>query len=522
MTLGVSRRPSCVPSWLALVLPLFGAACVGPPARDFVTTNGATLAISHVRVIDGTGVPGSNDQTVVVRDGTIQSAGSAAAISVPANAEVIDGRGRTLIPGLVGMHEHLFYQIEPPGAGTKAVPAQEAFARLYLASGVTTIRTAGTLDFKGDLRLKRDVDSGRLPGPEVRVTGPYLYAQPGPPDPDRIAREVDSQADRGATSFKAYTTLRPSELEAAIRAAHARGLRITGHLCAVGYREAAAMGIDNLEHGLALDTEFFSDKAPGVCPDQSASVSELARTDVLTDMAVQRTIAELIGHGVAITSTLAVFETLTGDESAMDPRTALVLAPGLRRQYEAARAGWTRRDDARARMWAAALTREMQFERAFVKGGGLLLAGVDPTGWGGVVAGFGDQRELELLVEAGLTPEEAIRVATSNGADFLYAGTRIGTIAPGYQADLVLVRGNPSIDISDVRNVEIVFRNGVGYDPSALVASTQGTVGAFDLRRVLRSPLHLLAIAIALHLVAKNVLRLVRRRRQVRPAVASF
>jgi imidazolonepropionase-like amidohydrolase len=520
MTLGARwffRRPS----WLALVLPLLSAACGGPAARDFVTTNARTVAIPHVRVIDGTGAPGKDDQTVVVRDGTIQASGSAAAVAVPSEASVIDGRGRTLIPGLVGMHEHLFYQIEPPGGGTKAVPAQEAFARLYLAAGVTTIRTAGTLDFNGDLRLKRDIESGRVAGPDVNVTGPYLYAQPGPPDPDRIAREVESQADRGATSFKAYTTLRPSELEAAIRAAHARGLRVTGHLCAVGYREAAAMGIDNVEHGLAVDTEFFSGRQPGVCPDQGASVDELARTDVLTDMAVQRTIADLINHGVAVTSTLAVFETVTGDQSALDPRMAAVLAPGLRDQYEATRARWTERHDALTRMWAAMLTREMQFERAFLKGGGLLLAGVDPTGWGGVVAGFGDQRELELLVEAGLTPEEAIRVASSNGAELLSAGGRIGTIAPGYQADLVLVRGNPSVSISDVRNVEMVFRKGIGYDPSALIASTQGTVGAFDLRRILHSPLHLLAIAIALHLIAKNVRRLIRRRRRVQPAVAS-
>jgi imidazolonepropionase-like amidohydrolase len=486
------------------------SACSEPPALRFISTAAPTTAITHVRVIDGSGGPGADDQTLIIQDGRIRIVGRAASVAVPAGAQVIDGHGRTVIPGLVGMHEHLFYENE---GGVH--PADAAFARLYLASGVTTIRTAGSVDFDADLRLKRHVDSGGLPGPKIHLTGEYLTTQAGPADPERIAREVASQVDRGATSFKAYTSLRSSELKAAIQAAHQRGLRITGHLCAVGFREAADLGIDNLEHGLAVDTEFFSNKQPDVCPNPGASVSELARLDMVTDAAVRHTIADLVRHGVAVTSTLAVFETLTGRPSAFDPRTPGVLAFGPRRAYDAALAGWSDQDSPRARMWSAMLTREMEFEKAFVAAGGRLMAGVDPTGWGGVVAGFGDQRELELLVEAGMTPETAIRVATSNGAYFLYEGDHVGTIAAGFQADLVLLRGNPSARISDVRNVEVVFKDGVGYDPEALIAATQGSVGRYvdDARRIFRWPYNVFITAIVLTLAVRVVMRRLGRRR---------
>jgi imidazolonepropionase-like amidohydrolase len=501
---------------------LLTTACAGSDSRAFVSSNAPITAITHVRVIDGTGAPGKDDQTVVIEDGRIREIASAGSVQVPPNAKVIDGHGRTLIPGLVGMHEHLFYQMDAPSSGQMAFAAQEPFAKLYLASGVTTIRTAGTVDFAGDLRIKEQIDAGRVPGPKIHLTGPYLNAMSAAPDPEGIAREVGAQADRGATSFKAYTSLRSSELQAAIQAAHMRGLRITGHLCAVGFLEAASMGIDNLEHGLPFDTELYSQKQPDNCPDQGEVMSELAWRDVATDSDIHRTIAGLVRRGVAVTSTLAVLESFTGRESALDLRMPSVLAPRLRRTYDSAHAEWGDPASPRSRMWSAMLTKEMQFERLFVIAGGRLLAGVDPTGWGGIVAGYGDQRELELLVEAGLTPETAIRIATVNGADFLYEGDHIGSIARGIQADLVLVRGNPSVRIADVRNVDLVFKDGVAYDPAALVAAVQGTVGRYDiLWRLLRWPFNIILLGLVMLLVARVTVDLRRRRRAMTPVLAS-
>jgi hypothetical protein len=272
------------------------------------------------------------------------------------------------------------------------------------------------------------------------------------------------------------------------------------------------MGIDNLEHGLPVNSDFHPGKQTDECPDQGTLVQQVARIDIATDARVQQLVGDLVRHGVALTSTLAVFETFTADASTLDPRTPAVLASRLLPQYEEQRARWSERRDGWPRVWSAALTREMKFERMFAAAGGRLMAGVDPTGWGGIVAGFGNHRELELLVEAGFTPEMAIRVASGNGAAFLRQDDTIGRIAAGYQADLVLVRGDPAKNMSDVRNVELVFKKGVGYDAAALIAATEGTVGRYDVRHTFRWPFNALILGVLSLLIVRVAVRRLRRR----------
>ena len=505
----MSVRPAAAAAALLIV-----TGCSEPSAKAFVTTAAPVFAIAHVRVIDGNGAPARDDQTVVVRDGRIEAVGAAASTAIPAAARVLDGRGRTVIPGLVAMHEHLFY-----GLNDRLFPAAAAFARLYLASGVTTIRTAGAIDVSEDLRIKQAIDDGRVPGPKIHITSPYF----GEMDPASVPGLVASLADRGVTSFKAYTSMRGPELKALIDAAHARGLRVTGHLCAVGFRDAAAMGIDNLEHGLFVDSEFYHAKEPDVCPDQGQVQNELTWIDPATDADIHRLVQDLVRHGVAITSTLAVLQSMTGDPDVYDPRMPAVLTPRLRRIYDKELPG---ESDRSVRGWAkimsTLLSHEMKFERMFVAADGRLMAGSDPTGWGGIVAGFADQRELELLVEAGFKPEAAIRIATSNGADFLNETGLIGTIDAGRQADLVLVRGNPAVRISDVRNIETVFKDGVGYDSEALIAASAGTVGEFTFRIFLRFPYNLvyLVVTALIALRTRRIARWWQARNATRSAVA--
>jgi imidazolonepropionase-like amidohydrolase len=495
---------ACV--WLAATLI---PACSGGNPGQFVRPMAPVVALAHVRVIDGSGGPGKDDQTVIIERGRIFAIGGATAVHAPASAQTLDLHGRTVFPGLVGLHEHLFYELEPGGT-TSDVLAQRTFARLYLASGVTTIRTAGTLDLDGDARLKRQIDAGQEAGPKIHLTGRYLQGTTAGPDPDDIAKQVGMDADRGATSFKAYTTLRASELKAAIDAAHARGLTITGHLCAVGFREAAGLGIDNLEHGIAVDSEFYREKRPDECPDQGKVLGALLRM-APGDAQIRQTIDVLVRDGVAVTSTLAVLESYAIDESDIDPRIPVLISARLRGTFQAAR-DWRkdRKATGNAWWWSDVLRQEMAFERAFVGAGGTLLAGADPTGWGGIVAGYGDQRGLELLVSAGFTPEQAIAIATSNGARFLGDRT-VRSIAEGLQADLVVVRGNPSRHISDVRNVELVFKDGVAYDPDALVAAAAGTLGEFTLERLFRWPFFV-GLALVVLLVVRRVRRTARRR----------
>jgi imidazolonepropionase-like amidohydrolase len=488
---------------------LAAVACGGKPAVKYTTPTAPVTALTHVRVIDGTGRPPRDDQTLVIQDRRIAAIGRSGAVEIPRGALTRDLTGRTALPGLVGMHEHLFYQIERPGSAPLVTTAPEAFAKLYLAAGVTTIRTAGTADFAGDLRIKRQIDADAAPGPAVDVTGPYLNAVGDSPSPEAIAREVESAADQGATSFNAYTTLRSAELKAAIGAAHKHGLRITGHLCAVGYREAAALGIDNIEHGIIFDTDLYPRKQPDQCPNQRDLFGDVTHLSV-TDAAVQRTIGDLVRHGVAITSTLALIESYTGRDKVIDPRIPDLLASRLREPYRAGLKRWSNPNDNGAQTWGRLLHLEMEFERAFVAAGGRLMAGVDPTGWGGTIAGSGDQRELELLVEAGFSPEAAIKVATLNGAGFLHQHDA-GTIDRGQRADLVIVRGNPSTHIGDVRNVEMVMKEGVGYDPAALTDRAAGSIGAYDFGLLLRWPANAI-MGVLLLILAMQIRRMGRGR----------
>jgi imidazolonepropionase-like amidohydrolase len=451
---------------------------------SFVKVKAPVIALEHVRVIDGTGAAPAENQTVILDGGRVRAVGSSANTPGPAGATVLDLAGYTVIPGLVGMHDHMFYPSPRTGRGVPPVYTELAFSapRLYLAGGVTSLRTTGSIEPYTDLAVKKLIDSGVAPGPKIHVTGPYLEG-PGAytpnmhelTGPDDARKTVEYWADEGATSFKAYMHITRAELSAAIDAAHKRGLKVTGHLCSIGFREAAALGIDDLEHGLLVDTEFMPGKAPDVCPPRPQNDKALIALD-LESQPAQDMIRDLVAHHVAVTSTLPVMETFVGPRPPLETRVLDALAPDWRSDYLATRARLSN-FDAASSPDATLLKKEMQFEHDFAKAGGLLLAGLDPTGYGGVLPGFGDQREVELLVEAGFTPIEAIHVATANGAGFLDELDSIGTIAPGKSADMAVIHGNPASDINDIEKVEIVFKDGVGYDSAKLIESVRGQVG---------------------------------------------
>jgi imidazolonepropionase-like amidohydrolase len=456
-----------------------------PDRQQFIRVEAPVVVLTHVRVIDGTGAAPLEEQTIVISGGKIQSIEASATAKAPANAQVLDLKGYTVLPGLVGMHNHLFFPMggSPPMYSNMG----SSFPRLYLALGVTTIRTTGSVAPYTDLEIKRLIDAGRMIGPKMHVTAPYLEGA-GAFTPvmhqltgaDDARRMVNYWADAGATSFKAYMNITRDELRAAVVEAHKRGLKVTGHLCSIGYREAAEIGIDNLEHGLFADSEFVPEKKPDQCPPGSSVSASLLRLD-LNSPTARETIRTLVAKNVAITSTLPVFEAagaplaqsgIGAAGALLNPRVLSVMSPDTRVRYLQARARVPSGSD-----FVALLRKAMDFERAFVQAGGLLIAGLDPTGNGGIVAGFGDLREVELLVEAGFTPLEAIKIASFNGAKFLGEDARVGSIAVGKQADLMVVKGNPAANISDIEKVEIVFKDGVGYDSEKLIQSVQGLVG---------------------------------------------
>jgi imidazolonepropionase-like amidohydrolase len=395
-------------------------------------------------------------------------------VQVPAGARTIDLNGSTLIPGLIGMHDHLFYT----AAGGRAVQMSYTGPRLYLGSGVTTIRTTGSRSPYAEINLKDIVNRGYVPGPRIHITAPYITGAEGGGamavviSPEAARRFVAYWAAEGATWIKAYTDIRRADLAAAIQEAHKRGIKVTGHLCSVSFQEAVSIGIDNLEHGMLTASDLTTSKQADVCPVNL--IAQISAADP-KGSAAQATIRSLVQNRVSMTSTLAVYEPFVANRPTKDARVLDAMDPGVRESYlkmrqqiDTSREGWVSQE---------AFKNAMAFERAFVEAGGLMAAGVDPTGIGGALAGFGDQRNYELFIEAGFTPAQAVQIMTSNGAKILGVQQTLGTIETGKLADLVVLRGNLTTDPSVIRSPTIVFKDGVGYDSAKLIASVQGRVG---------------------------------------------
>ena len=372
------------------------------PLQHYLVESSPYFVLKDVKVIDGTGSDERKNQSIVVRDGKIAWIGESSTMPPQPGAKTIDQPGSTVIPGLVMLHEHLF----TTGAGNQLVEQNVTFPLLYLAAGVTVARTAGSIGPASDLQIKRRVDAGEQPGPELFLTAPYLEGAPSAyrqmsalTGPDDAKRAVDTDLAQGFSSLKAYTDITPDELKAAIAEAHAKSVKLTGHLCSITYTQAAAMGIDNLEHGLLTDTEFFSGKQPNVCPPMMAYLKEYR--DKLDVHSPQMTamMDMLIAHHIAITSTLAVLESELGGEM-----------PAWYTEHEKNALIWKSWLIARLSKrgmkkyhWEPLFEKELQFEAEFVRRGGTLLAGADPTGDRSVLAGYADLREIELLNKAGFS-----------------------------------------------------------------------------------------------------------------------
>src|SRR3989442_1395594 len=422
--------------------------------REYVTVDTSLLALTHVLLVDGTGGAPKTDQTIVVRAGRIATVGPAASVQIPAGARIMDMSGSTVIPGLIGMHDHLFYT----AAGGRAVQMSYTGPRLYLGSGVTTIRTTGSRAPYAEINLKDAIDHGLAPGPRIHLTAPYITGEHGGGamailnSPEAARRFVAYWAAEGATWIKAYTDIRRAELGAAIQEAHRRGIKVTGHLCSVSFQEAVSLGIDNLEHGMLTASDFTTGKQADVCPVNL--MTQISGSDP-KGSAGQATIQSLVQHHVSMTSTLAVYEPFVANRPTKDERVLQAMDPEVRDSYMKMR----QQIDSSGNGWVSlqAFKNSMAFEREFVAAGGLMAAGVDPTGIGGALAGFGDQRNYELFIEAGVAPAPAVPIITAKGAKILWGAPRLGHVEPGKLADLLVVHGDLTADPPANRSPTLVF-----------------------------------------------------------------
>jgi imidazolonepropionase-like amidohydrolase len=443
---------------LGLALVACGAAgAQQAPAwrQQYLRVDAPVVLLRGVRVIDGTGGAPVDGQSILIEDGLISAVG--ADVQAPPGATVLDLDGRSVMPGLVMLHEHMMYF-----SGRAVWHAQPvSYPKLYLAAGVTTVRTGGAEHPEVDRNLKRRIDAGAVPGPKMHLSGPYFTGAAGDllgdtvlSSPEEGRAAAGYWASRGFTSLKLYDAAGPELAGAIIDEAHRHGVPVTGHLRDLGCAEAAKLGIDSIEHG------FMScAKDLGLLPSYAGFVSNP------DDPAVHALIRTLVDEGVVLVTTPAAVDRAPGEDA------LAMLAPQARDAYLATvEAGVPWLPDANG------IKELRKLERAFVEAGGRLGVGADAMDFG-LVAGYANHRALALLVEDGWSPLDVIRMATSNGAELLGVGHRVGTIAPGYAADLIVTQGDPSADIGALETVEIVFKDGAGYDPRALRDAARGKVG---------------------------------------------
>lgn len=339
--------------------------------------------------------------------------------------------------------------------------------KLLLAAGVTAARTAGSEAPQVDLNLKTRIDTGRVPGPRLFVTGAYLNGSEGGFLGDTVVRTAaegravtDYWGDRGATSIKVYSAIPPEALGGAVKAANARGMHVAGHLGEISCAAAAEAGIHTIEHSLSSCIRDFAISPEAIGAFRYDGSSETARS----------LIALLLSKNVTLVATPP-----TTEPYEPTPEELSMLSPHQRERYQrliTERPAWLPPPTAIA-SWNTA---HRAFEKDFVAAGGRLLIGADASDFG-VVPGYANHNAIIALVRSGLPPLRVIGMATYEAATYLGVGDELGAVTSGRKADLLIVKGAPDQRIEDIRNVTYVFKDGRSYDSAKLRATAKGMLG---------------------------------------------
>ena len=455
-------------------LSMQGQGSLSSETKKYVDYARGNYVLQNLTVLDGNGTNAQEDMDIWIEGETIKSIGKN--LFVPPNVTPIDFTGKSVIPGFVMLHEHMFYPSTTPGQTFGLDQMSYSFPLLYLAGGVTMMRTAGSIMPQADVSIKQWINQGKIPGPKMDVTSPHMDREGLPivefftfENKEQAKNQVEFYADMGVTSIKVYNFINREDLKVIVEAAHERNMKVTGHLCSITYREAADIGIDNIEHGFGSCPDFLADKEPNEC--NPFMTSSLLQVDPESEL-VEDLINHLVKKNVALTTTINVWDPYTNRE--VVPGGGLkALAPLAKEKvYER----WVSKQGKDSIDYAV-FNKLKILDKKFSDAGGLLVAGTDPTYDGRIVPGYANMRLLEILVEMGFTTQEAVKICTLNGAKYLELEETIGTIEAGKIADLIILEENIKDKVTAIRSKKIVFKNGIGYNSEKLFKAAEGLVG---------------------------------------------
>ncbi|MGE5047181.1 MAG: amidohydrolase family protein [Deltaproteobacteria bacterium] len=429
------------------------------------------MILEDVTVIDGTGRPPAHHTSILVKDGRIAAMGPR--VPRPPQAEVRRMPGRTVIPGLIDMHAHVTTYVESgePSAYRYDRAVSEQVLRTLLGFGITTVRNPAAPAAEG-VRLRDDVAAGRIAGPRIFTAGEAIDHGRLPAGPfvvveteAEVRREVRRQAKLGVDLVKLYAGLTENLVAAAIEEAHTHRLPAIAHLGATTWKRAAELGIDGICHGASWEA-FALPSSRRAAYQNSAQPYLKKRVEWLEDVDLEgddlrATLGALRSHRVVVDPTLVAYESKF---RARDPLYAgspdLRFAPAalltLWRAEPPLTFDWTAQEGARARsVWPKMLALVKLYRDRGVR---LVVGSDEPNPW--VVPGPSLHREMELLVSAGIPPQEVLKMATRNAAEALGILKEAGTVEVGKRADLVVLSADPLVDITTTRKIELVLQRG--------------------------------------------------------------
>ena len=425
------------------------------------------IALAGGTIIDGYGGEIIENGTVLIKGNRILDVG--AGLTLPGEANTVDLSGKFIIPGLIDMHAHFF------GYATATIGSLlDTYLGLFLAGGVTTVRSPGEYAPFEVLVARDEIDAGKRPGCRIVCAGPYFDHKPSAVSWFDCITSAEDAANKFALwkneidFVKVYSNIQEDELAVLVRLAHNHELKVAGHLGSITAKRAIELGIDCLEHGVFHMPEFTRHV-------NKANHYEAIARIYLKGEQMSLLLEQIVAKGVAVVPTTVIFQ-LFGSFDDVDQDWTRFLTKEAREQQDLIAARFPAPDPKRSRDLDNAVEKQLEFIYLLHNAGGKVFCGTDPT-LPRLVPGKALHREMELFVSAGLSPMEVIKIATHDSAAELGMGEHLGSIAQGKIADMVVLDRDPLVSIRNIGSISAIYKDGVRYSPDLLTSSMEGSLG---------------------------------------------